>query len=283
VSLTPSRPLRAVATVLCAAVLCARPAAAQLIPDSVSVESDGAAAAYLALTLTPVGALAPTAHFMLARPGAGPRPLRVHGRFASLDRGVGIDQRTFGATIDLPVGPGSFGITAGYVDITCDDDLTDGFDGIEVDCRGGLTLGASFGMPVASRSMDAAGTSALVLGFEGTAGYADIDLAQVQIAEFGFSIDAGAKAFSVTAAAPLAFVVHSGEVTVAPMLVPRVGYGRSTARISGEEDTQGSVRFMLGGGIAVRLRRTIGIDAGIQQVFAEDSEMVMGLGVSIGF
>lgn len=268
---------------LCASVLVARPATAQLIPDSVSIESDGAAAAYLALTLTPVGALASTADYLLARPGAGPRPPRLHGRFASLDRGPGIDQRTIAASVDLPLGAGGLGLTAGYVDVTCDDDLTDGLEGIEIDCRGGLTLGAQFGMPLMSRSTDAAGTSALVLGVEGTAGYADVDIIEVQAEGFGFSVDAGAKVFSATIGAPLAFVVRSGDVTVAPMLVPRVGFGRATASLAGTDETQSGVRFMLGAGVGVRIRSTIGVDAGLQKVFADDSEMVLGLGVSIGF
>lgn len=279
----PSRLHGALAALLCAGLLAARPVQAQLIPDSVSIENDGAAAAYLALTLTPVGALAPTTDYLFARPGAGPRPPRFHARVGSLDRGTGIDQRTLAASVDVPVGAGSFNITAGYVDILCDDDLNDGFEGIEIDCRGGLSLGAQFGMPLLSRSTDAAGTSALVLGIEGTAGYADVDLVEVDIEEFGFSIDAGAQAFSATVGAPLAFVVRSGEVTVAPMLVPRVGFGRVTADISGTDDTQSGVRFMLGAGVGVRIGATLGVDAGLHKVFADESEMVLGFGVSIGF
>ena len=76
--------------VAAAALFTARPASAQIIPvpvDSIDEDDADAQAAYLALTLTPVGALAPSFDYLLARPGAAPRPLRLSARFGSLERG----------------------------------------------------------------------------------------------------------------------------------------------------------------------------------------------------
>src|SRR5689334_2312214 len=146
------------------ALLAAAPLRAQVIIDDPeeSGPSASAGAAYLALSLTPVGALAPSADYLLARPGAAPRPLRFHGRFGSIDHGDGIGQRTFAAMVDMPLAATALSITAGYVDATCDDLEDDSGGDASVDCKGGITLGARLGSSFFSRSLDAAGTSALV-------------------------------------------------------------------------------------------------------------------------
>jgi hypothetical protein len=270
------------------AFLVARPLEAQIIdegPDVLGGPDENAAAAYLALTMTPVGALAPSADYMLARPGTGPRPLRLHGRFASLDRGVGIGQRAWAATIDMPVASASLSLTGGYVDITCDDELDDPSAGISVNCQGGVMFGARLGSSFFSRSLDAAGTSVLVLGAEVTGGYSDVKIVEGEI--FGVPLDVGGTAMTASVALPAALNVRSGEVSVSPIVAPRLAWGRAKAEGASVDatidDTRADIRFMLGAGVAVRLGARVGFEAGLQKVFVEDGDTAYGLGVSVAF
>lgn len=272
----------------------ARPLEAQVFTPGELDGEDGpsrsATAAYLALTLTPVGALAMPADYLFARPGEAQGPMRVHARLGTLDRGPGVSQRTIGASLDLPAAGTLVSLTGGYVDSQCDDLGGAGgdpeFPGLEfrVTCGGGLTLGAQVGRPLLSRSLDAAGTTVLVLGAEVTGGFADVSLAEVEVS--GFSADVRARALSATVALPIALPVRAGRVTVAPVLTPRLGYGHARLDFGtselGEESDSG-LRFALGGAVAVRVGRHIGLEAGIQQVFVEDAELTYGLGASFGF
>ena len=287
-TITPpfSRAATLALSLVAAAFLVARPLAAQIIeegPDVLGGPDENAAAAYLALTMTPIGALAPSADYMLARPGMAPRPLRLHGRFASLDRGPGIGQRAWAATIDMPVAAASLSLTAGYVDITCDDALDD--PDVSIDCKGGVMFGARLGSSFFSRSLDAAGTSVLVLGAEVTGGYSDVKIVEAEI--FGASLDIGGTAMTATVAMPVALNVRSGEVSVSPILSPRLAWGRAKATGAPVDatidDTRSDIRFMLGAGVAVRLGARLGFEAGLQKVFVEDGDTTYGLGVSVGF
>lgn len=271
-------PLAVVASLL-ATTAAARPLHAQ---DVTGVSQlDGPGAAYFALTVTPVGALAPLHDFLLRRPGGAPMPMRLHASFGAIDRGSGLTQRTFAATLDMPVGASSLALTAGYLDLACNNDATGGLD-VGISCRGGVTLGARVGRPLASHSMDTAGTSALVLGVEASAGFADIDI--VQLGLLGDRFDVKGQGLSVVAALPLALVVHSGTTIISPSIRPGVGWGHAKVDVStGESDTNSGVRAMIGAGVAVRLGPRIGLDFGLQHVFADQSDTALGLAISYGF
>lgn len=265
-----------------AALLAAPAAGAQIIIEEPPVDEGASreAAAYLALTITPVGALAPAHDFLLHRAGEAPPGLRLHGRFATIDRGPGLSQRTLAATLDLPVGGASLALTAAYIDVACDDELAGGeFD---LSCDGGIALDARLGRALAARALDATGSARLVLGLEGTAGFSDLDLAEFQL--FGTRLDIGAQALSATVGLPVGLVVRSGTTTLAPFVTPRIGWGRVELSTGGGDDTtESGVRPMLGAGLAVRVGPRFGLDLGLQRVFAEDAETTFGLGASVGF
>jgi hypothetical protein len=272
---------RTVVLALAALLAATRPAAAQDEPPIETGFTSGSGAGYLALTLTPVGALAQPHDFLLRRPGEGAAPLRLHGQFGYMDRGPGIAQRIVAAMVDLPVGVATMSLTAGYLDATCDDDATGGFD-VEIECGGGITLGARLGSPIASRSLDAAGAQALVVGVEGTVGFSSIDV--VELTVFDQSFDVEAQALSATVALPIALVVRSGSTIVSPSIRPAVGWGRSSVDFGGGDDeAESGVRAMLGATIAVRFSGQLGLDAGIQRVFFDEADTTFGLGISIAF
>lgn len=268
---------------LAALALAAAPLGAQVIPEDppIPADDDGPAAAYLALTTTPVGALAPAPAFMLRRPGQPSVPLTVSARVGFVERADFIDQRTWAVAVAIPAGRAAFELTAGYVDVACPD-VEDDPD-FPIRCRGGWTVGAQLGAPVLSRSLDPAGAQVLILGLEATAGYADLTLVEAEI--LGFELAGTAQSFSATAGLPLALVVRSGTVTVAPMLTPRIAFGRSSVSTGSRfGDSEGSaVRAMLGGSVAVRVADRLGFEAGLQRIFVEDAETTFGLGVTVAF
>ena len=257
----------------------ARPAAAQFIPERPStINAEGASAAYLALTLAPVGGLAPSAGYVLRRPG-GPRPpVRLHARYGTMERDPGVTQRLVAATLDVPVEMGVVSFTAGRVDFDCADARDGDF---VVSCAGGMTYGAQLGTTLAQRVLDSAGGSAVVLGFEGTVSYADVTLLEARAGPFAVDVDAAT--ISTTFALPVALVVRAGGLTVAPVLVPRLGYGHARAEFNGDGDTRAAARFLLGAGVALRVAERFGLEVGAQKVFIRDGEIAVGAGLSAGF
>ena len=279
------RPLAA--ALLALSLLAARPAGAQIVPEPVDPPTRGAGddagwAAYNALSLTPDAALAPMTGYLLARPGEPLEPLRFALRASGSERNAFTDQRIVAVTVDLPVRLTSVALTAGYVDFTCDELVAESGD--TEDCRGGWQAGARLGRSLWSYSLDAAGTNVLVLGAEGTAGYADAALFDVALVETGDEAEARWEAFTASVALPLGVRARVGGVTVAPMIAPRLAWGRSTLDVERvSRDTGSGVRFVLGAGVAVRLGRHLGIDAGLQRVQVDGAGTTYGLAASVGF
>ena len=279
---SPARLATLRGTAVLALVLVPSALAAQLVPTPPArAGDDDAWAAYNALSLTPDGALAPIAEFMLSRPGEPLGPLRVTARAAGGDRNAFTEQRAFAATVDFAVPGASLAVTAGYVDFSCPE--LQQSDGSAEDCRGGWHAGARLGRSLWSLSLDAAGSNVLVVGAEGTAGYADAMLLSVPT-QSGSEADASFEAFTASVAIPVGVRTRIGRVTVAPMIAPRLAYGRSTLEIEGiSRDTGGAPRFVLGGGVAVRLGSHLGIDAGVQRVHVDRAGTMYGLAASVGF
>lgn len=287
-SATPS-PFRlaAVARGLAALLVCSAgissTAAAQIQPAPTDPPTSGRGtfddagwAAYYALSITPDASLAPVTSYLLARPGEVLEGLRVSLRASGAERNAFTDQRVFAGTVELPVVVASLALTAGWVDFRCDE-LAD-------DCRGGWQVGARLGRSLWSYSLDAAGSNVLVVGAEGTAGYADVAFFEVEGAETGTTADATASGLTASVALPFGVRARVGSVTVAPMVAPRLGYGRSTFEVQGfSSDTGSGVRFVLGAGVAVRLGRYLGLDAGLQRVQVDGATTTYGASASIGF
>lgn len=234
-------------------------------------------AAYSALVLTPDAGLAPSAGYLLARPGERLEALRISVRAAGVERNAFTDQRVYAATLDLPMRIASLAITAGYVDFSCDEIQ-------EWDCRGGWQAGARLGRSLWSQSLDAAGTNVLVVGAEATAGFADatvVEVARVEVPEIG---DVTWQAFTASVALPVGVRARVGRVTVAPMVAPRLAWGRATLEVDQvSRDTGSGARFVLGAGVAVRLGRHLGLEAGLQRVHVDGAGTAYGVAASIGF
>lgn len=257
--------------------------AAQLVPAPIRAGDDGAWAAYNALTLTPDGALAPIAGFLLSRPGEPVGALRVSARVGGGDRNAFTEQRAYAGTVDVPVGIASLALTAGYVDLSCEE-LQDA-SGDPEDCRGGWHIGARLGRSLWSYSLDPAATNVLVVGADASAGYADATIFELDdVAGTAARSAATYMAFTGTVGLPVGVRARIGRVVVAPMVAPRLAYGRATLDIEDiSRDTGGAARFVLGAGVAVRLGRHLGLDAGLQRVHVERAGTMYGVAASVGF
>ena len=274
------RRLRA-SVLLLASTLIASPGAAQVEGDLEF--TDNAAAAYAGLLLTPVGAL-PARHDFLLRPANGIAPAaRLHFGFGHVEYERGVGQRAYAATLDVPISRGVLSATAGYLDVRCDEDEVSAGFGADATCGGGIMLGGRLGAVLAERALDATGGSSLLVGVEGTFGYTDLDVLELEDA--GDTYEATAKAMSATIALPIALSLRSGDIVIAPGIRPAVGWGRTKFALSdgGGSDSASGIRAMLGASIALRFGERLGVDAGLQRIFFEEADTVLGLGMSVGF
>lgn len=249
---------------------------------------DGAQAAYLALTSTPVGALPPTVRSYLV---GAERALTLRGRFGNLDEAGDVSRRNFALGVDVPVGRMTVGLTAGYVDVACDiPDLDDGGGFvISFECKSGMMFGGSVGAALLSTPLGVSGTNSLTVGVEGSAGLGNGDILEVSVSGGGSgSVTASATTYSFAAVVPVAIVARSGTITVVPHLQPGFGYGHAKVTVKGsgdggaidERDSESGVRMLLGGGISIIFNGNFGVDFGVNKTFVEDGNTVVGFGVS---
>lgn len=278
-------------------VLLASPVSAQILPvpdDPVTVTPDAdESAAAMALSTTPVGAL--PALFDLPGVAGYSGRLQLHAQFGFQDQDGPFSVRNFGFGLTLPSASASVRLTAGVADFVCDDDdLFGEAAGVSFDCGMGFFAGADVIMPLIRPVR--AGTSAsgfganLVVSLGGSSNdYAEIDFEDPFDPAVSGSIDLGMTNFSAAIGVPFSFVARSEDVLVIPHLTPRIGYGRSTmeadvnlAGVSGnEKQTAGGFRPMLGAGADIVFGRSgLGLGFGLQKIFAEDSDMLVGINLS---
>ena len=274
-------------TILTLATLASAPAGAQVVPDDDIDEN--AAAAYAALTSTPVAAFAPAISARDA--GLGPKRMGFRFQFGHRDEEGDFSTRALGAGIDFPVGNATFGLTAGILDYACDEDQFDDPEfGIDVDleCKSAMMAGASMSAPLVTGPFGGAG-STYSLGLDGALGFSSGDILDFHYDDGFETIDVEASASAIAAAIgmPLSLVVRSPSLTVVPMLRPGIGWGRQAGEgeVNGEsvDATESGIRFMLGGGVGFLFTNMgLGISVGAQKVFYEDGKTVIGLGVTFG-
>ena len=234
--------------------------------------------AYLALSVTPPGALPP----LLTRSMAGgPRALggavsasatglgalQVAGRYGRSR--IGTDNPDEDAKFNTFVGTALFSAgeaatitgSVGIIDPACSDSDCDSQWIFSVGgdlALGGTTLGATTTSP------------RLSVGLSG---------------ELGYTSEDEMSALSAVAGVPLSLVLGSGPTKFVPYLVPGFGFGRARAEAGDPEES--ATRFLLGGGIGLmNLTSMINVSAGFQKVFFSaqgiDSKMTFGLAVTIG-
>ena len=220
---------------------------AALLARSAQAQSEGDAAAYLALTLTPTGAFAPLAGASWLDDSArGAFSLR-YGRL-SYDDDDSI--HNIGVSADFGAGRSRVGITAGAV--TCSE------------CDAILMFGADWTTSLVRRASTER-TVGVGMTIAGGAGIPTAD---------------GADGMALSASVGLPITLVAGNpsgLRVIPYLTPAIGFGTLT----GEGGASG-VRPMLAGGIGFAAANGVGLSAGVQKVFIEGGEAVLGLALTIG-
>ena len=251
------------------------PLAAQVIvplpddpPTRIGDASDRAAAA--ALILSPIAGLPFGGDYMLSRPGQSPRPARYALRYGAVERGPGVDQHGVAAGAEFAAAGMSIALDAGYLSYRCDDSSS-------VRCKGLGTIGARAGRSFHSWSMNAAGTSAVIVGAEASVAASRGRVFETRDPENTLTV------FAASAALPVAVPVTVGRVTVAPVLAPRLAYGTIRVELGDESDTDGGVRAQLGGSLLVRLGSHLGLDFGLQRVFVPGAVTMYGAAASYAF
>jgi len=241
------RPLFALS--LAAAAFAAAPARAQ----DLDIDLD-AIFAYTAIISTPVGAVAPVATRSMT--DAPAEKLGVRAQYGRIS-GDGASANSVIGGVDLPLGRGSVGVSAGYRFLDCGDS--------ELECSGHFIAGVNGEQRVVSRAV---GTSLLALGVSGGFGYGKDDVSTALAANLG---------------TPISFALTAGRVQIVPFVKPALAWGR----ISGEDEESGidvaesGTRFMLGGGIGImNVAPGLGINAGVQKVFIDGGRTVFGAGLS---
>ncbi|MGQ0712532.1 MAG: hypothetical protein ACT4PJ_02240 [Gemmatimonadaceae bacterium] len=208
--------------------------------------SIGDIAAYMAINNSTVGALPPLATNTLA--GAG--GIGWHLQYGRLSWGADVNSNAFAGGLDLSVGSGRLGVTAGYMTVDC----PAGFN-----CEGHLMLGGRYSQQIAGAALNP--TSRWAMGLE---------------AELGFGFPEDQRAMAIAAGLPVKFTFGK-NVKVSPFLTPGFAYGRYKAVAQSESGT----RFLVGAGLGLGFGSGVGVNIGMRKVFIDEGETQYGLGFTI--
>ena len=213
--------------------------------------SAGDIAGYLALSMTPAGAMAPTvSNAMLGRVS---KSYEIAGRYGHLSDAY----NSFGVSASMPVSGFTLGATLGYLSPSC------------TGCDGNMTLGlngeTNFG---AMRIGDGKDASKITFGARGDFGWANPKDAGVS-----------ATALGLSAGVPVTLVAKSGNMVFAPFVTPGFGWGRISSGGASESGT----RPMLGAGLGLQnISNGWGVSVGMQKTFIDQGKSVIGFNVSYG-
>lgn len=201
--------------------------------------------AYLALSVTPVGALP-----LMARSAMfdeGPASTSFTARY-----GTQADLHSFGVGGDFRAGSsGSAAVSIGYS--TCDG------------CDGMLMLGADYIAPLMRRAIGTGTTPpALTVSFNPSVGFAK-------------PMEGDGTALAASVGLPVVVAMGDASSRFAAFVSPGIGFGL----LSGSGDSESGVRPMLGGGIGIRLGRMT-ISGSAQKIFIEQGEIQFGAGIAVG-
>jgi hypothetical protein len=219
--------------------------------STAQAQSVGDAAAWLALSLTPVGATTPAVtSSMLGRIQKSPEYGFRFGHVS--DDALGFN--SFAVSGSMPVSGFSLGASLGY--------LKPSADGADGNMMVGLNAETRVG---AMKISDAKkNPNQITLGLR---------------SDFGWANPTDVTALSLSAGVPVTLVAHSGNMTFAPFLTPGLGWGRLSADGASESGT----RFHLGAGIGmINSANGWGVSVGMQKVFLENAKSVFGLNISYG-
>jgi hypothetical protein len=218
--------------------------------------SVGDAAAYVALSTTPVGAMTPIV--TAAMLGRIPKGYSVAGQYGHLsDNGAGFN--SFGASVSMPVSGFSLGGSLGMWSPSAQGS------------KSNLMLGANAETNLGAWAIgDGKDANLFTMSVRGDLGWANPD--------DGTGTNNSITALSVSAGVPVALVLKSGDMTFAPFVTPGFGWGRLSATGASESGN----RFMMGAGLGVSNRNGWGVSVGMQKVFIDQGKTVFGLNLSYG-
>jgi opacity protein-like surface antigen len=208
--------------------------------------SVGDQAAYMAINMTTVGTLPPLATNTLAAAGG----LGWHLQYGRLSWGEDVSSNAFAGGIDVSLGSGRLGVTAGYM-------MTDFGEGI--DGENHLMLGTRYSQRLAGAALNP--TSSWAMGLE---------------ADLGFGFPEDVKAMVVAAGLPIK-LTFGRNVKVSPFVTPGFGYGR----LSAEGESESGTRFMVGAGLGLAFANGVGANFGLRKAFIEEGKTQFGLGFTI--
>ena len=205
----------------------------------------GDVVAYAALVSTPAAGLAPVpASYMTGERLTSVGIAARYGRMSD----QGITRNAFAADVSFPLGKGSAGLVAGYLNNSCDA------------CSGYFVAGAHAEAPLVSAGSPNSGL--FTAGLSGTLGLAK---------------PTGGTALTLSADLPLAVSIAAGRAHVVPFIAPGFGFGR----VSGGGESESGTRFMLGGGVGLMdIAPGLGVSLGAKQVFLDGAKTVFGASVS---
>jgi hypothetical protein len=219
--------------------------------------SVGDVAAYAALSSTPVGAMTPVVtSAMLGRIAKGYSIAGQYGHYS--DNGAGFN--AFGASVSMPVSGFSLGGSLGFMS-------PNGGTNDKSNLMLGLNAESNLGAWAIGDGKDA---NLFTMSLRGDFGWANPD--------DGTGTNNSVTALSLSAGAPFALVLKTGDMTFAPFVTPGLGWGRLSASGASESGT----RFMMGAGIGMAHRNGWGVSVGMQKVFIDQGKSVFGLNVSYG-
>src|SRR5689334_7292103 len=215
----------------------------------------GDAAAYVALSATPVGAMTPVvSSAMLGRIAKGYSFTGQYGHLS--DDAAGFN--SFGASVSMPLSGFTVGGSLGFMSPSAQGS------------KSNLMLGANAETNLGAWALGQGKNANLfTLSARGDFGWANPD---------DGSGNNSITALSMSARAPLALVLKNGDMTWAPFVTPGLGWGRLSATGASESGT----RFMMGAGLGMTHRNGWGVSAGMQKVFIDNGKTVFGLNVSYG-
>ena len=224
-----------------------------LAAPAISAQTEGPSindvAAYMAINASTVGALPPLATNTLA--GAG--GIGWHLQYGRMDWGSDVTSASFAGGLDLSVGSGRLGFTAGYMTV-------DYGSGVEGD--GHLIVGTRYSAQLTGGALgDRRSTSRWAMGLEG---------------ELGFGFPEDERAMAIAASLPIKLTVGK-NVKVSPFVAPGFAYGSYKVA----DQSESGQRFMVGGGVGLAFANGIGANFGLRKVFIEEGETQFGLGFTI--
>ena len=222
-------------------------------PALARAQTPEAVAAYLSLTRTPAGALAPMlTNTLLERAQNGASLAFRYGNLASGDLNPG--SNTFAVTGVLPAGLGSsLNLTGGVITSDC------------TGCKAELMLGIGGDIRLLGSAMGTTSTSPLfTASLTGEIGYSNADPGSF---------------FSGYVGAPLALVQRGSGMQFVPFLTPGFGIGR----LSSNGNTTSGAGAMLGGGLGIYNSMTgVVVNVGLQHSFTSGGKTGIGINVLVG-